>query len=201
MAAVATVLTLAMPVLSPNVLDKRMKSVALEREKIRQRERERLARGEKEKVALRHIAQAIHAAGGRAVQPEQVARPGGRAREAGAGRLSRPGALRRVPVLPPDHAGGDVRGGAVLPVRRPATRPAGDGQDRDVPRRRLCRHAGAVFLPEKPHCQAPALDQARIPGCARSAADLRRIRACRSRRRSRGSARKSARSRSRWRKS
>jgi tight adherence protein C len=52
-AAVATVLTLAMPVLSPDVLDKRMKSVALEREKIRQRERERLARGEKEKVTLR----------------------------------------------------------------------------------------------------------------------------------------------------
>ena len=52
-AAVATVLTLAMPVLSPNVLDKRMRSVALEREKIRQRERERLARGEKEKVSLR----------------------------------------------------------------------------------------------------------------------------------------------------
>src|SRR3954471_23641774 len=52
-AAVATVLTLAMPVLSPDTLDKRMKSVALEREKIRQRERERLARGEKEKVALR----------------------------------------------------------------------------------------------------------------------------------------------------
>ena len=55
-AAVATVLTLAMPVLSPNVLDKRMKSVALEREKIRQRERERLARGEKEKVSLRQSA-------------------------------------------------------------------------------------------------------------------------------------------------
>ena len=52
-AAVATVLTLAMPVLSPDVLDKRMKAVALEREKIRQRERERLARGEKEKVSLR----------------------------------------------------------------------------------------------------------------------------------------------------
>jgi tight adherence protein C len=52
-AAVATVLTLAMPVLSPNVLNKRMKSVAFEREKIRQRERERLARGEKEKVSLR----------------------------------------------------------------------------------------------------------------------------------------------------
>src|ERR1700759_2180346 len=52
-AALATVLTLAMPILSPNVLDKRMKSVALEREKIRQRERERLARGEKEKISLR----------------------------------------------------------------------------------------------------------------------------------------------------
>src|SRR6478609_1088978 len=52
-AAIATVLTLAMPVLSPNVLDKRMKSVALEREKIRQRERERLARGEKKKAARR----------------------------------------------------------------------------------------------------------------------------------------------------
>src|SRR5882757_3766264 len=50
-AAVATVLTLAMPVLQPDVLNKRMKSVALEREKIRQRERERLARGEK--VVLR----------------------------------------------------------------------------------------------------------------------------------------------------
>jgi tight adherence protein C len=52
-AAVATVLTLAMPLLSPDTLGRRMKSVALEREKIRQRERERLARGEKEKVKLR----------------------------------------------------------------------------------------------------------------------------------------------------
>ena len=52
-AAAATVLTLAMPLLSPDVLGRRMKSVALEREKIRQRERERMARGEKEKVALR----------------------------------------------------------------------------------------------------------------------------------------------------
>jgi tight adherence protein C len=50
-AAIATVLTLAMPLLVSDPLPKRMKSVALEREKIRQRERERLARGEK--VALR----------------------------------------------------------------------------------------------------------------------------------------------------
>jgi tight adherence protein C len=50
-AAMATVLTLAMPLLSPDTLNKRLKSVALEREKIRQRERERLARGDK--VSLR----------------------------------------------------------------------------------------------------------------------------------------------------
>jgi tight adherence protein C len=52
-AAIATVLTLAMPLLSTSNLQSRMKSVALERDKIRQRERERLARGEKEKVSLR----------------------------------------------------------------------------------------------------------------------------------------------------
>jgi tight adherence protein C len=50
-AAVATVITLAMPLLAPDNLGKRLKSAAIEREKIRQRERERLARGEK--VSLR----------------------------------------------------------------------------------------------------------------------------------------------------
>jgi tight adherence protein C len=47
LAAIATVLTLAMPLLANDVLEKRMKSVALEREKIRQRERERMAQGDK----------------------------------------------------------------------------------------------------------------------------------------------------------
>jgi len=50
-AAGATVLTLAMPLLASDPLPKRMKAVALEREKIRQRERERLAEGSK--AALR----------------------------------------------------------------------------------------------------------------------------------------------------
>jgi tight adherence protein C len=50
-AAIATVLTLAMPLLVGDSLDKRMKSVAFEREKLRQRERERMARSEK--VSLR----------------------------------------------------------------------------------------------------------------------------------------------------
>ena len=50
-AAVATVITLTMPLLVTDTLDKRMKSVALEREKMRLRERERMTRGEK--IALR----------------------------------------------------------------------------------------------------------------------------------------------------
>ena len=46
-AAVATVLTLAMPLLARNDLTRRMNAVSVEREKMRQRERERLARGDK----------------------------------------------------------------------------------------------------------------------------------------------------------
>jgi len=49
--AIATVVTLGMPLLANDMLAKRMKAVALEREKLRQRERERLARGDK--VSLR----------------------------------------------------------------------------------------------------------------------------------------------------
>jgi tight adherence protein C len=51
-AAIATVLSLAMPMIAGDSLARRMKSVGAEREKIRQRERERLARNS-EKVALR----------------------------------------------------------------------------------------------------------------------------------------------------
>ena len=51
-AAFATVLTLAMPYVFVDTLDKRMKAVAVEREKIRQRERERLLQS-KQKVTLR----------------------------------------------------------------------------------------------------------------------------------------------------
>ena len=51
-AAAATVLTLAMPLVLVNPLDKRMRAVALEREKIRQRERERLTQ-ENQRITLR----------------------------------------------------------------------------------------------------------------------------------------------------
>ena len=50
--AAATVLSLAMPLLVRDNLDKRMKAAAVEREKIRQRERERLSRSA-DKVSLR----------------------------------------------------------------------------------------------------------------------------------------------------
>ncbi len=51
-AAAATVLTFAMPIVFADPLNKRMKAVAVEREKIRARERERLAQG-KQKISLR----------------------------------------------------------------------------------------------------------------------------------------------------
>mgnify|MGYP001550945589 FL=1 len=51
-AAVATVLTLAMPLVFADPLGKRMKAVALEREKIRARERERMVQAQ-QKVNLR----------------------------------------------------------------------------------------------------------------------------------------------------
>ncbi|HML06795.1 MAG TPA: type II secretion system F family protein [Xanthobacteraceae bacterium] len=55
-AAGATVFTLAMPFLANDTLSKRMKAVAFEREKIRQRERERLAEGSR--IALRQTPRA-----------------------------------------------------------------------------------------------------------------------------------------------
>jgi tight adherence protein C len=51
-AAIATVLTIAMPIVVTDTLSKRMKSVALEREKIRARERERMTQAA-QKVNLR----------------------------------------------------------------------------------------------------------------------------------------------------
>ena len=52
-AAAATVLTLAMPLVFADPLQRRMRSVALEREKIRQRERERMTQGQNQKISLR----------------------------------------------------------------------------------------------------------------------------------------------------
>ncbi len=82
-AAIATVITLAMPLLASDPLPRRMKSVALERDKIRQRERERMARGDK--VIAAPKPETIHAAGGGEVSARQMGRSGRGTREAGAG--------------------------------------------------------------------------------------------------------------------
>ena len=57
-AAGATVLTLAMPLLAQDTLSTRMKAVAFEREKIRLRERERLAQGQQGCASA--IAESVH---------------------------------------------------------------------------------------------------------------------------------------------
>jgi tight adherence protein C len=51
-AVTATILTIAMPLVSGDTLGKRMNAVAIERDKIRQREREKMSRGA-EKISLR----------------------------------------------------------------------------------------------------------------------------------------------------
>ena len=57
-AAGATVLTLAMPLLARDTLSMRMKAVAFERERIRLRERERLVAGQQGNAAA--IAESVH---------------------------------------------------------------------------------------------------------------------------------------------
>lgn len=52
LAAAATILTVAMPLLETDMLGRRMKAVAVERDRIRARERERMAKGQS-KVSLR----------------------------------------------------------------------------------------------------------------------------------------------------
>ena len=75
-----------------------MKSVALEREKIRQRERERLARGEKVVAApspKQYMQQAVERFNLNKWVGQEEARE-----KLVAGRLSRPGALCHLSVLP-----------------------------------------------------------------------------------------------------
>ena len=80
-------------------------------------------------------------------------------------------------VLPPGHADRAAAVLGVLPVRRDRARPAADGQGRasaSAPPISACT-LPILFLKNK-IAQAPAVDQARLSGRARPAADLRRIR-------------------------
>ena len=174
-AAIATVITLAMPLLSPDTLGKRMKSVALEREKIRQRERERLAR-EKDKVVLRQSPkQYMQKWVERLNLTKWLAQEEAREKLVQAGyrgqapyvaflffRMVTPVVLFLVALFYIF---------VVIELDQPATIKIG-----------LCLAAayGGMQVPymfsEEPHRQAPGLDQARVSRRARSAADLLRVR-------------------------
>ena len=173
-AASATAYTLIMPLFAGEGLAKRMKAVASERERLRQRERDRLAKSEK--VSLRQTPEAARFQGGGRFQPDQMAGAGSRARQADHGRLSRPRALRHVPVCPRGDADRAVCRRGPLRVRDHADGQVADGQARHLHRRRLSRAAGPDAVPEERHQQAPALDQARLSRRARPAADLHRVR-------------------------
>ena len=105
-----------------------------------------------------------------------MVRPGRSAHQAGAGRLPRAGALCDLPVLPHGHAGDHLPVFGVLRLRRAAHGQAALHQDRHLHRRRLFRHAAADDIPEEPHHAKADVDQARLSGHARSAADLRGVR-------------------------
>ena len=173
-AASATAYTLIMPLFAGEGLAKRMKAVASERERLRQRERDRLNKIGKGIAAP--DPEAARLQGGGRFQPDQMAGAGSRARQADHGRLSRPRALCHVPVRPRGDADRAVSRRGHLRVRDHEPGQAVEHQDRHLRRRRLSRTAGADAVPEERHQQAPAPDQACFSRRARPAADLYRVR-------------------------
>ena len=174
-AAMATVLTFAMPLLGDRFA-RQAHEVGGDRARKDAPARARAA-GARRKGVAAPVAEAVHAEDRRAVQSEQVARPGGGARAPGAGGIPRPGALCDVPVLPDGHADRRWCSAAafyvfvVLKLDQPTSVKVGMCLAAD-----LFRHQAAGDLHQEQDRQAPAIDQARVPGRARPAADLRRIR-------------------------
>ena len=174
-AAAATVITLAMPLLAPDTLNRRMKAVALEREKIRQRERERM-KVQSEKVALRKSPkQYMKTAVERFNLNKWVGQEEAREKLVQAGyrgqapyvtylffRMVMPVAMLLFSLF------------YVFVVLQART--ADDGQGRDLPGGRLSRHAYSLSVPQEPHSEPAALDQAGVSGRARSAPHLRGVR-------------------------
>ena len=146
-AASATAYTLVMPLFAGEGLAKRMKAVASERERIRQRERERLTKIRKGLAAP--VAEATRLQGGGRLQSGQMAGAGSRARKAHHGRISRAGALRHLPVLPHGHPDRVFRRRDALCFRDLAYGEIDADQDRHLHRRGLSRPAGADAVPEK----------------------------------------------------
>ncbi len=174
-AAVATVLTLAMPLVFADSLGKRMKAVAVEREKIRQRERERMAQAQ-QKVNLRPSAK-------QSVQTivEQFNLKKWVGQEEARLKLVQAGYRGQAPyvtylffrmVTPAASALlAAVYLFVILDLHQPGMVKLGDLHCRS-----LCRHACTADVPQEPDRASPTFDQTRIPRYARPAADLRGIR-------------------------
>ena len=173
-AASATAYTLIMPLFAGEGLAKRMKAVASERERIRQRERDRLTKTEK--VSLRQTPKQLVS---RVVEDFNLTK--WLAQEAARDKLMMAGYRGQAPYITflffrAGDADPDVRRRGAVCLRDLADGEIDADQDRHVRRRGLSRPAGADAVPEERDLQAPALDQARVSRCARSAADLHRVR-------------------------
>ena len=165
-AAGATVLTLAMPLVLDRPLDKRMKAVAIEREKMRQRERERLAQ-RSEKISLRQSPkQYMQAIVDHFNLSKWLGQEEARLKLVQAGYRGQAPYITYLffrlvtPVV-------TVRGDAVLSVRRAQGQSAAADQDRHLHRRRLSRHAGAAAVPEE-HDRSAASSRSSAPFPTRS---------------------------------
>ena len=175
MAAFATVLTVTAPFLETDRLKARMKSVGQERDRLRAAQRAQLVTGEsaklRDKVKKTDIAtQLVEGLNLRKIfeaeSSREPAAPGGSAQRTPPGDLSRRALRRAAGAWPP-------RLHLFLHALCRQGRPA------DALRRGRRRHhlrlLPAVDLPQEPGEAPPGFDQARLVGCARPDADLRRI--------------------------
>ncbi len=174
LAVAATVYTLAQPIFERDRLAARIKSVALEREEIRARERARLA-DEKKRAKLRTEPKAYMR---RIVDRFNLQKA--LADDKTLAKLRMAGLRGQAPLvvflfarvtLPLVFFGR----GVLLHHRGHRVRPVADGQDADraASRRRRLLRAEPLHLQHR--LQAPDVDPPRLAGCARPAADLRRI--------------------------
>src|ERR1700680_1743566 len=128
----ATAYTLIMPLFAGEGLQKRMKGVAGERERIRKRERERLSKTEK--VSLRQTPKQVVS---RVVEDFNLGKclaPEARGETLLLGRFPRAGPLHHVPVLPAGDAYRDFPDRGAVCFRDLASGEVAANQDRNVRR-------------------------------------------------------------------
>ena len=157
-------------------LGKRMKAVAVEREKIRQRERERMAQ-DKQKVSLRQSPKQYMQTIVERVQSDQMGRPG----RGAAASWCRPAIAARRPTSPICFSAWSRRSRPSC-SRCSICSSCSNSSSRRRVKLAICIAAAYVGMhaaadaAEKQDPEAAAVDQARFPRHARSAADLRGIR-------------------------